>query len=77
MNAKRRSSVNTMIKNPVVRNALLIILTLAVLMIAASLLLRVCTRHGSHRTVPDFAGMHLSEAERLARNEGLHIIVNV
>ena len=65
-----------MIKNPVVRNALLIILTLAVLMIAASLLLRVCTRHGSHRTVPDFAGMHLSEAERLARNEGLHIIVN-
>ena len=63
-------------KNPIVRNAVLIVLVLVVLLVAASLLLRAGTRHGSHRTVPDFAGMHISDAARLADNDGLEIIVN-
>lgn len=75
-NNKKRKTANEMIKNPIVRNALWIVSILIVLLVVSSLLLRVCTRHGSHRTVPDFAGMHISEASRLAKNEGLHIIIN-
>ena len=68
--------IKNLIKNPLVRNALLILAVLIVLLVASSVLLRFGTRHGSHRTVPDFAGLHLDEAQRLARTEGLHIIVN-
>lgn len=68
--------IKKLIKNPLVRNALLILAVLIVLLVASSVLLRFGTRHGSHRTVPDFAGLHLDEAQRLARTEGLHIIVN-
>lgn len=68
--------IKKLIKNPLVRNALLILAVLIVLFVASSVLLRFGTRHGSHRTVPDFAGLHLDEAQRLARTEGLHIIVN-
>lgn len=63
-------------KNPVVRNAVWIVCILIVLLVAASVALRLGTRHGSHRTVPDFSGMHISEAVRAARSEGLQIIVN-
>lgn len=74
--SKKQNTANKMIKNPIVRNALWIVSILIVLLVAASLLLRVGTRHGSHHTVPDFAGMHISEASRLAKNHSLEIIVN-
>lgn len=65
-----------MTQNPIVRNILWIALTLIAMLVVASIVLRFATRHGAHRTVPDFAGLHLTEAQRLAKSEGLHIIVN-
>lgn len=71
-----KKSANKIMKNPIVRNAVWIVVVLVVLLVAASLLLRAGTRHGSHLSVPEFSGMHISEAARLARSEGLEIIVN-
>lgn len=76
MNASKKRSAKRLTENPIVRNALWIVAVLIVLLVAASVLLRICTRHGSHLSVPEFAGMHISEAKRLAGKEGLHIIVN-
>ncbi len=36
----------------------------------------ILTRHGTHRTVPDLTGITLSDAERVARDKGLKIIIN-
>ena len=63
-------------KRPLLYNAVLIFAALATLAAAASLTMHFGTRHGSHRTVPDFKGAKLSQAEREARREGLEIIVN-
>jgi beta-lactam-binding protein with PASTA domain len=38
--------------------------------------MRVITRHGTHRTVPEFVGVKIAEAERLAEDTGLEIIIN-
>ena len=73
---KKTNSAKSLAASPVVRNALWIVLTLAALVAASSLILRVATRHGSHRTVPDFTGLNIAEAEHLAKGRGLEIIVN-
>ncbi len=62
--------------HPLLCNLLLILLTLAALALAAHLLLRLGTRHSARRTVPDLGGIVLSEAERLARDNDLELIVN-
>ena len=64
------------LSNPVVRHALYIVCVVALLLVVWSLAMRAGTRHGSHRTVPDFTGLRLADAERLARHEGLQIVVN-
>lgn len=63
-------------KRPLLYNAVAIIAVLAALTLASSLAMHFGTRHGSHRTVPDFKGVKLSQAERDARRKGLEIIVN-
>ena len=73
---KHKTATRTLIGSPYVRNALWICLVLAALATASALLLRIGTRHGSHRTVPDFTGVPVSVAERQARSEGLRIMVN-
>lgn len=72
---KKRQADKT-IKNTILRNAVWIVLVIIVLTVISSLLLRFGTRHGSHLSVPDFSEMHLTDAERLARRQGLEIIVN-
>lgn len=74
MNRKRQTS--SVKDNPIVRNAIGIIIVLCVLLLCASLAMRFGTRHGLHRTVPDFTGISIDKAERAARSEGLKIIVN-
>lgn len=72
----RKPEQNKKRYNPVARHALYIAATLAALLAVSSLAMRVGTRHGSHRTVPDFTGVRLAEAERMARNQGLNIVVS-
>ena len=63
-------------KHPLAWNLVLIVLTLLVLAVAAHVLMQLGTRHGSRRTVPDFSGIALDEAQRLARKHDLKICVN-
>lgn len=48
----------------------------AVLLLAAHFAMQIGTRHGSHRTVPDFTGLALDDAGRLARRNHLELRVN-
>ncbi len=61
---------------PLLYNAVLIVVSLSALALAATAVMHVGTRHGSHRTVPDFTGTRLAEAQREAGRSGLEIIVN-
>ena len=38
--------------------------------------MNVVTRHGTHRTVPDFTGIRIGDVERMADGERLEIIIN-
>lgn len=44
--------------------------------IAAHILMLLGTRHGSHRIVPDFSGIHIDDAQHLARKHGLKLQIN-
>lgn len=63
-------------RSPVAYHVLLIVLTLTAIIVVSSLLMMFITRHGTHRTVPDFMGVKIAEAQRAARKGGLEIIVN-
>ncbi len=63
-------------RSPVAYHVLLIVLTLTAIIVVSSLLMMFITRHGTHRTVPDFMGVKIAEAQRAAQKSGLEIIVN-
>ena len=62
--------------NRLARNLAAIAVVLLVLAVAAHLIMQAGTRHGARRTVPDFAGIRLAEAERLAAANGLKLHIN-
>jgi beta-lactam-binding protein with PASTA domain len=62
--------------SPIAYHAVLIVLTVVAILIASSILMNVVTRHGTHRTVPDFTGILIADAERMADRERLEIIIN-
>ena len=63
-------------RSPVAYHALAIALTLTAIIAVSSLLMMFITRHGTHRTVPDFMGVKIAEAQRAAKKDRLEIIVN-
>ena len=63
-------------QKPVVYHALLICGVVVVIILASSLLMHVVTRHGTHRTVPDFSGVKIAEAPQIAKKTKLEIIIN-
>ena len=62
--------------SPIVYHAVLIALTVVVILVVSSILMNVVTRHGTHRTVPDFTGVRIGDAVRQADKERLEIIIN-
>ena len=54
----------------------MIVLTIVVLLLVAHFAMQIGTRHGSHRTVPDFTGLGLDEAIHLAHRTQLRLQVN-
>ncbi len=44
--------------------------------IASHFFLRSGTRHGAHCTVPEFKGLSLSDAQTLAKSQGLNLYIN-
>ncbi len=62
--------------SPIIYHAVLIALTVVGILVVSSILMNVVTRHGTHRTVPDFTGIRIGDAVRLADDERLEIIIN-
>lgn len=67
---------NELKKKPLMYHIVLAALSLLALAIVAHILMQVGTRHGARRTVPDFAGMSLDEADHVARKHDLKLLVN-
>ncbi len=63
-------------QSPIAYNAVLIALVVVAIIVVSSILMMVITRHGTHRTVPTFMGVKITEAQRMAKDNGLKIIVN-
>lgn len=63
-------------QHPLLWNLLLIAVSILALSVAAHFVMQLGTRHGSRCTVPDFTGVRLDEALRIAERSGLQISVN-
>ena len=61
---------------PLLYNMTLIVLIVLGVVLVSAIAMHFGTRHGSHRTVPDFSGVQLADAEKAAAKRGLQIIVN-
>ncbi len=62
--------------SPIIFHAVLIVLTVVAILVVSSIMMNIITRHGTHRTVPDFTGIRIADAERQAEEERLEIIIN-
>lgn len=62
--------------HPLLFHLLLIAGTIGLLALAAHVVMQAGTRHGARRTVPDFSGIPLEQAQRLARENDLELTVN-
>uniref|UniRef100_UPI004055F882 PASTA domain-containing protein n=1 Tax=Alistipes sp. TaxID=1872444 RepID=UPI004055F882 len=76
MNPKINQWVERLKQYPLLYTLLRIALVLLIMAISAHLLMLVATRHGARRMVPALTGISLSEAERLAEENDLELIVN-
>lgn len=63
-------------QHPLVWNLLLIAAIILAMAVVAHLVMQFGTRHGARRTVPDFSGVALDEARRIARAHDLVLQVN-
>ena len=63
-------------KHPLLYNFVVIAMIVAGVLLVSAVAMHFGTRHGSHRTVPDFSGIKLAEAQQAAERRGLQIIVN-
>lgn len=61
---------------PLLYNMVLIGLIVIGVLIVSAIAMHFGTRHGSHRTVPDFSGVQLADVKEAAARRGLQIIVN-
>lgn len=68
-------SVKRFFNNWIVRNLLLAVAFIAAIVLVTNLLLAACTRHGKEIVVPDFSGLSLPEAVRIADDSGVRLEV--
>lgn len=61
---------------PLAYNLLLIAAIILAMAVVAHVVMQIGTRHGSRRTVSDFSGVQLLEAQRLARRHDLKLQIN-
>ena len=61
---------------PLAYNLLLIAAIILAMAVVAHVVMQIGTRHGSRRTVPDFSGVQLLEAQRLAHRHDLKLQIN-
>lgn len=70
------SSWQRLKRHPLLFNLLLIVAAIGLLALVAHAVMQAGTRHGARRTVPDFSGIPLDRAQRLAREHDLDLAVN-
>ena len=75
-NKKAKGFWQELKKNPLLYNFVVIAMIVAGVLLVSAVAMHFGTRHGSHRTVPDFSGIKLAEAQQVAARRGLQIIVN-
>ncbi len=63
-------------QHPLLWNIALIVIVILALAVAAHLVMQAGTRHGARRRVPDFTGLRIDEAQRVARENRLRLYVN-
>ena len=63
-------------KNLLAYNLVLIGAIILAMAVAAHIVMQVGTRHGARRTVPDFSGVKLDQAQRMARKYDLKLHIN-
>lgn len=73
---KPKNFLSRLRQRPLFWNLVLIGAIILVMAVAAHILMQLGTRHGARRTVPDFAGVPLHEAQRIARKHDLHLHIN-
>ncbi|WP_418992886.1 PASTA domain-containing protein [Alistipes sp.] len=73
---KAPSSWQRLRRNPLLWNLFLIALAILAAAVLAHVLMQLGTRHGARRTVPDFSGIPLPEAQRIARKHDLRLHIN-
>lgn len=61
---------------PLLHNAVWIVAILLVMAIVAQIAMQIGTRHGSRRTVPELTGILLTDAEQIAAEHDLELIIN-
>jgi len=61
---------------PIIYNFVMIVMIVVGVLLVSAIAMHFGTRHGSHRSVPDFSGVQLADAEHAAKRRGLQIIVN-
>lgn len=75
-NKKAKGFWQELKKHPLLYNFVVIAMIVAGVLLVSAVAMHFGTRHGSHRTVPDFSGIKLAEAQQVAARRGLQIIVN-
>ena len=63
-------------KTELAYNLVLIAAIILAMAVAAHIVMQVGTRHGARRTVPDFSGVKLDQAQRMARKYDLKLHIN-
>jgi len=61
---------------PLVYNLVLIAAIIVAMAVVAHIVMQIGTRHGARRTVPDFSGVALADAQRMARDRDLRLQIN-
>ena len=72
----KQSWIARLKSKPVLWNLVLIAAVLLSLLVLSYIALAVGTRHGMRRTVPDFIGLGLKDAQYYAQKKGLRLIIN-
>ena len=73
---KPQNYLSRLRRHPLLWNLALIAAIILAMAVAAHILMQLGTRHGARRTVPDFSGVPLNQAQRIARKHDLQLHIN-
>ena len=73
---KPKNYLSRLRRHPLLRNLVLIGAIILAMAVAAHILMQLGTRHGARRTVPDFSGVPLDQARRIAQKHDLQLHIN-